>query len=165
MATETGIVTKLGSTTAWVKTTKTSACESCAAKDGCHTLGGGKEMEVEAINTAKAKVGDRVVIGFKDASLIKASFLIYIFPILSMIAGAVIGEKIAEVYGFTASALSVTGGFLFFLLAFLIVKSVGTKLSAKNEYRPKIIRIKRHGIRKDIRGGELIEDYPEDASI
>ncbi len=140
MATETGVVTKVGTGTAYVRTTKTSACKSCAAREGCHTLGGGKEMEVEAINMAGAKMGDQVIIRFETSSLVKASFLIYVFPILGMMAGAVIGQEMRP-----DSSLSVTLGFTFFFLAFLVARFLGNRLSRKNEYRAKIVRIKRHG--------------------
>ncbi len=143
MATEKGTVTKLDSTATYVKTTKTSACESCAAKDSCHTLGGGKEMEVEVINTIGAKEGDEVVMSLETSSLIKASFLIYVFPILCMIAGAVIGQEIAPNYNLSAAVWSLVLGFLFFFLAFLIVRLMGNKLSEKEKYRPKIIRIRK----------------------
>ena len=141
MATEKGIVTKLESTTAWVKTTRTSACETCTAKSACRTLGGGKEMEVEAINPVGAKMGDWVVLGFETSALVKISFLVYIVPIVSMIIGAVIGQKIALSYQYNGSVLSAIVGFLFFFLAFLFIKSTGNKMAKKNEYRPKIIRI------------------------
>lgn len=141
MATEKGIVTKLESTTAWVTTTRTSACETCAAKSACRTLGGGKEMEVEAINPVGAKMGDRVVIGFDTSALVKISFLIYIVPIISMIIGAIIGQKLALLYHYNGSALSAIVGFLFFFLAFLFIKLKGNKIAKKNEYRPRIIRI------------------------
>ena len=143
MATEKGIVTKLDSTSAHIKTMKTSSCEACAAKDSCHTLGGGKEMEVEAINTIGAKVGDEVVMSFETSSLMKASFLVYVFPILCMIAGAVIGQEIAPNYNLSAAVWSLVLGFLFFFLAFLIVRLMGNKLSEKEKYRPKIIRIRK----------------------
>jgi len=82
LATEEGIVTKVNSTTAWVTTIKSSACESCAAKSSCSTLASGEEMKVEAINISGATVGDRVVIYFETSSLLKLSFFLYIFPIL-----------------------------------------------------------------------------------
>ena len=141
MVTEKGIVTKVDSTNVWIKTTKTGACESCSAKSSCHTLGGGKEMEVEVKNTAGAKVGDNVVIGFESGPLLKLSFMIYIFPIFSMILGAAIGQKIAPDYNFDPSTLSVIFAFLFFFFAFLAIKIMGKKLADKREYQPRIIRI------------------------
>ena len=89
MATEEGIVTKIESTaTAWVKTTKSGACKSCSARSSCHSMGGSNEMEVEAINQAGAQVGQKVVLSFATSPLLKATFLLYVFPIIAMIVGA-----------------------------------------------------------------------------
>jgi len=141
LATEEGIVTKVDSTTAWVTTVKSSACESCAARSSCSTLENGREMKVEAINTFEAMVGDRVVIYFETSSLLKLSFLLYVFPILIMITGAIIGHKIAPFFNFDRSLLSAVCGFLFLFLSFVFIKSKGSKLSKKNKYKPKIIKI------------------------
>ncbi len=141
MATEKGIVTKVGSTTAWVTTTKTGACGSCAARSSCTVLGGGKEMEVEAINVAGAKVGQNVVLSFATSPLLKATFLLYVLPILFLLAGALIGEKIAPIFNFDESTLSIITGLLFFGLAIVFVKLKGNKLAKKDAYRPKIIKI------------------------
>lgn len=146
MATEEGVVTKLAIDTAWVKTSRTAACKGCAAKTSCHVLGGGgTDMEVEAINTAGARVGDRIVLSFETAALLKATFLIYVFPILGMLAGAVIGQQLALVFNFDQSIFSVFFGFLFFSFALIIIKLNGKRMAEKNEYKPKIIRILHKG--------------------
>jgi sigma-E factor negative regulatory protein RseC len=143
LAIEEGIVLKLQSpTTALVKTTKSSACEGCASKQSCNSMGTEKEMEVEVINPANAKEGDKVVIEFKSSSLLKASFLIHIFPILCLVAGAIVGQEVAVKFSLDKSATSAIFGFLFFLLAFLIVRLVGEKMADKDSYKPRIIRVK-----------------------
>ena len=142
MATEQGVVTKIESTTtAWVKTTKTDACEACAARSTCHSVGGGKEMEVEAINHAGAQVGQKVVLSFDTSPLLKATFLLYVFPIIAMIIGAFVGQKLASNFNVDTSFLSAILGFLFFGLTILFVRSKGNKLGQRDEYRPKIIRV------------------------
>jgi sigma-E factor negative regulatory protein RseC len=141
MATEEGVVIKIESTTAWVKTTKTDACKACAARSSCHSMGGGKEMEVEAINHAGAQVGQRVVLSFDTSPLLKATFLLYVFPILTMIAGAFVGQNLAPNFNVDSSFMSAIFGFLFFGITILFVRSKGNKLSKKDEYRPKIIRV------------------------
>jgi len=141
MATEEGVVFKIDSETAWVKTTKTSACKACAARSSCHSLGGGKEMEVEAINRAGAKVGQKVVISFDTSPLLKATFLLYVFPIIAMVIGAFIGQKMAPFFNFDASMLSAIMGFSCFGLTILFVKSRGNKMAKKDEYQPKVIRV------------------------
>ena len=145
MATEEGIVFKLGDAgpgTAWVKTTRSSACAGCSSRDACHAEGGGKEMEVEAINTARARVGDRIVLNIRTSSLLKATFLLYVFPILAMIAGALLGQTVAGMRGSDPSGLSALFGFLFFGLAFITIRIVGRFLSKDASYKPEIIKIR-----------------------
>ncbi len=139
MATEQGIVIKVGQDTAWVKATKSSACEGCASKGSCTAMG--DEMEVEALNIAGAKTGDRIVLTFDTAPLLKATFFLYVFPILCMIAGAAAGLQLAPRLGLNPSGCSAVTGFLFFFIAAFIVKIKGNKMSKEEEYRPKITRI------------------------
>jgi len=143
LATEEGIVTKVYSSTAWVKCSKSAACESCSAKGFCDTVGGGSDddVEVEAINAVGAKVDDRVTISFETSSLLKVSFLVYMVPVLFLILGVVIGDKIAPIFNYDQSIFSMLVGFLFLLAAFFFVKAKGKELSKKDEYQPKIIRI------------------------
>ena len=145
MATEQGIVIKTDSSAAWVKTIKTGDCAGCAARGSCHSLGNNAEMEVKAINEAGAKAGDRIVLLFKTSSLLKATFLLYVFPILLLIIGAVIGQEIAPHVDFDPSGLSVLTGFSFFIAAVLIIKARANKMALKKEYRPKIIKILARG--------------------
>ena len=56
-------------------------------------MGGGNDMEVEAINEVQAQVGDHVILNFETASLLKATFFLYVFPIIFMFAGALTGQK------------------------------------------------------------------------
>ncbi len=141
MATEQGVVVKLGRQTAWVKTTRSSACNTCASKGACQTHNSGKEMEVEALNSPSAKIGDNVVISIKTSSLLKMSFLLYVFPILCMIVGAAIGLEIAHILSVDSSVCSAIVGLSFFVLAFAVIKTTGNKMASKNAYRPKIIKI------------------------
>jgi len=104
-------------------------------------MGSGREMEVQAVNTAGAQAGDRVIINFKTASLLKLSFLLYIFPILAMFAGALLGQTAAPFLNIDATALSVICAFLFFVLAFGLIRLGGNRLAQKDEYRPKVVRI------------------------
>ena len=145
MATEKGIVIKIDASKAWVKTSRSSACESCASRKSCHSLSGStEEMEVEAINEAGAKVGDRIVLSMQTSSFLKATFLLYIFPILLLLVGAAAGHYSAAFFGIDQSAFSAIIGFLLFFLAFGFVKAKGNKLAQKPDYRPKIIRILGH---------------------
>ena len=141
MATEQGVVIKVNAGVAWVKTSKTGACKECSARGSCHSLGSAEEMEVEVLNEVGAKVGDRIVMSFETGSLLKATFLLYVFPILLLIIGAVIGQETASYLDFNPSGFAAVTGFSFFFAALLIIKIKGNQLAKKNEYRPKIIKI------------------------
>ncbi len=139
MATEEGVVTAVRARTAWVKTTQNSACKHCSAKDSCQSQG--KEMRVEAINLANARSGDRVVIRFETSSLLKATFLLYVFPILWMIVGAVIGQNLAPRFQMNPSVLSALLAFGFLFTAVAFVKVRGNRMARKSAYQPKIVRV------------------------
>jgi len=143
LATAEGIVTKVYSSTAWVKCTKCAACESCSAKGFCDTGGGtsNDDVEIEAINAAKAKVNDKVVINFETSSLLKATFLVYMIPVLFLIIGVVIGEKLAPILNYDQTILSIIVGFLFLFTSFFFVKTKGNELSRKDAYKPTIIKL------------------------
>jgi sigma-E factor negative regulatory protein RseC len=133
-----------GAGTAWVKTMRSSACAACSSRNACHGDGPGEEMRVEAINTANARVGDRIVLSIATASLLKASFLLYVFPILAMIVGAFLGQAVAVIRGMDPSGLAALGGCLFFGLAFAAIRMTGRHLEKNTRYTPEIVKIRRH---------------------
>ncbi len=141
LATEQGIVIRADSRAAWVKTVKTGDCAGCSARGSCHSLGNSGEREVEAINEAGAKAGDRILLLFETSSLLKATFLLYVFPILLLIVGALVGQSMAPHLDFNPSGLSALTGFSFFFAAVLIVKTRANKMARTNAYRPKVIKI------------------------
>ena len=139
MANEQGIVIRLGNGTAWVKTTRSSSCEGCSAKGSCTSVG--DDMEVRAINAAGAGVGDRIVLTFDTSPLLKATFLLYVFPILILIAGAAAGQYLSGVIGLDVSVGAALLGFSCFFAAVLFVRKKGNRLAGRQEYQPRISRI------------------------
>jgi sigma-E factor negative regulatory protein RseC len=141
VATEQGIVLRTDSEAAWVKTTRSSACQGCTARNSCHTLNNSQDMEVKAINIAGAREGDRIVLSFETRSLLKATFLIYVFPIIFLVVGAVFGHMLAPLISIHPSALPVLLGFSFFFAALRVMKARANKMAAQNAYQPKITKI------------------------
>lgn len=141
MPKEDGIVLRTGLGTARVKTSRTDSCESCTAKGACNMMGGGKDMEVEAVNEIGAKVDDRVVIAFESSSFLKVTVLIYLFPVLCMIGGALLGQKVSLIYDFNESLFTAGSAFFFFAAAFLLVRIIGNRMARKDAYRPRIVKI------------------------
>jgi sigma-E factor negative regulatory protein RseC len=106
-------------------------------------VGSGEEVEVETLNPVGAGIGDRVVLTFETGSFLKANFLLYVLPILMMIAGALIGQRLAPATGIDESAAAVGGGFLLFFLTMVFVRRRANRLARNDAYRPKITRILR----------------------
>jgi sigma-E factor negative regulatory protein RseC len=144
MATEEGIVTKIGadeSQTAWVKTSQSSACKSCSARHNCNPDTKGQEREVEAINLVGAKVGDRIQISIETGSLLKATFLLYVFPVISMLCGGLVGNQLSVYIGLDPSPAAALVAAISFVGAMVVVRLRAGRMALKLEYRPKITRI------------------------
>ncbi len=139
MAYEEGIVTALTETGAWIKTQKSSACAACSARNTCKADGGDAKVEVR--NDVNARTGDRVVIHFETSSLLKATFLLYMTPIIGLLAGAGIGHKFALSHAIDNPLPSVLAGFGLFALTVWGVKTLANRLSDQANYQPRITRI------------------------
>ncbi len=144
MATEEGIVIHTHDTFARVKTTKSSSCKACTSRDACHVTETGKVMEVDAINGAGARKGDRILLHFETASLMKACFLLYLLPVGFMLMGAILGHWLALKTGMNVSLLSAVSGFLSLFLSLAVIRSKANTLGKNDAYKPKIIKILTH---------------------
>jgi len=142
MATEHGEVIRVYEETSLVRAGRTEACKGCAWRKSCHSAAG-EDMEVEAVNTIGARAGDTIVLSIKTASLLKATFLLYVFPLIPLLAGALAGNWLAGRYGLDPSIASAAGGFLLFFLSFFFVRIRGNRLAETAAYKPRIIRILR----------------------
>ncbi|MDX2447125.1 MAG: SoxR reducing system RseC family protein [Desulfobacterales bacterium] len=144
MATEEGIVIHTHDKLARVKTSKTASCKACTARDSCHGTEAGKIMEVDAINGAGAREGDRILLHFDTASLMKACFLLYLLPVGFMLMGAIFGHWLALKTGMNVSLISALSGFLSLFLAFVMIRSKANTLGKNDAYKPKIVKILNH---------------------
>jgi sigma-E factor negative regulatory protein RseC len=141
MATEQGVVVRADASGTWVKTLRSDSCESCSSKSTCHTLGGGKEMEVSAINSIGARVGDRVVLRMDTGAFLKGTFLVYMFPILLLVSGAALGEWAAHASHLQSPLASILCGFGGLILGLILMRRVANRLAQRDDYRPHISRV------------------------
>ena len=143
MITENGIVTQPNKSTAWIKTIRSASCEGCSSRESCGTSHSSKEMIVTVKNTLGVKKGDRVVIGLETKPMMFLTFLLYVFPILLLLAGAIIGDSIASVFEMNKSFCAMILGFAFFGAAFFIIRKKQALLTQKDEFKPFLVRKKR----------------------
>ncbi len=81
-------------------------------------------MEIEALNRAGAIAGQKVKVIVHSYAYMKGSMVIYGFPALMLVIGAVIGKEVMP--GFFPSmdtdSLSAVFGFSFLIISFILVK-------------------------------------------
>ncbi len=137
---KTAVVRAIQGRMAVVVTTHESACKSCSAKDTCSVLGGtGANREVRARNTIGAHIGDIVTISIGSSSFLKATFLVYMVPILALIGGLVLGFFVAKLLSINENVVVGVFSGLAVLGSFFWLKKKGEKLSEKKEFVPQII--------------------------
>jgi len=142
--TEQGIVIRIDAAATWVKTVRSGACDECSSKGMCHTLGGGKDMEVPAANPVAARVGDRVAVKMESSPFLKATSLIYMFPVLMLVVGAAAGEWISRAYALDSPVPSALLAFGSLAVGLAAMRIIARRLAQRNEYRPRIVRVLGH---------------------
>jgi sigma-E factor negative regulatory protein RseC len=145
LASEEGVVVRVDASGTWVKTLRSGACDSCSSKAACHSMGGGKEMEVAAVNPIGARVGDRVLLKMDTGPFLKGTFLVYLFPILLLVAGAAVGEWTSRLSGIDSPWPSALLGFGSLAVGLLLMKIIAGRLVKNDAYRPRIARVTGRG--------------------
>lgn len=145
MLEEEGRVVRLEDGYAIIQTERGSSCDGCSAKSSCHAMSdsGGKLMEMRAINSVGAKVGDRVKVAIDSIVFLKSSFLVYVLPLIVMIAGGILGDSYARKNMPASDPDLIAGavGIVCLVLSFLLIRLWNRSLEKKKEYQPQVIRI------------------------
>jgi len=135
MINERGIVEKLIQNRAVIKIRKNASCETCEAKGSCHAEGD-KEMRVEVNNELHAKEGDAVEVSMRARSVAKMASVVYLGPVLSLIAGALIGDAVGG-----SPLAPVVGGGVLLAASLLALKRLDRLARSRPEYHPHMTRI------------------------
>ncbi|MFP3981733.1 MAG: SoxR reducing system RseC family protein, partial [Desulfobacterales bacterium] len=109
----------------------------------CHSMGGSREMEIVALNPVQAKIGDRVTLEYATGRMLQLSLLLYIFPIIALLAGAIIGDSAAPALGADPSILAAVLGFAALFLSLGVLLALEKKARQSDKYKPTIISAKR----------------------
>ena len=100
-------------------------------------------MEIDAVNKAGAKAGQKVRVVIKSYTYLKGSILVYGIPAIALITGAVLGKEIfsRQFKDTDPDILSAIFGFGLFLIAFLGIKIWSLTAEKKTETKPVIEEI------------------------
>jgi sigma-E factor negative regulatory protein RseC len=124
-----------------VLTHRGEACHACSAKGACSALGGGKEMTVEVVNPIGAREGDRVELALPESSFLKASAVTYMIPLTGFLLGAGLGQVIGPRWGWDTDAVSIVLSLIGLGLSGILVFVLNRRLSVKEAYIPRIVRV------------------------
>lgn len=102
---------------------------------------GADRMMVKATNSAKAGVGDYVELFLSTKTKMKGMLILYIFPVIGLLVGALSGGSLSKVFGLNQSFGTVLFTFMGVVIAFVLVRVLGTRMDARQELTPAVSRI------------------------
>ncbi len=144
MIEEQGTIIEIRNDIAFISTERGSECDSCGSKALCKPgEGEDKTMVVEAFNPIEARVGERVVFTVGAATVLRAGMMLYLVPLLSFIAGVVVGQVLGpELLPDTnIDLVSAVLGFVFVAISFVGLRIYGKRVETSKTYRPTIVRV------------------------
>lgn len=115
---------------ALVRMTRSGACESCGGAGVCGCSGGGREVRVWAEDSLGVGPGDRVMVAVPEGTVLKAGLLVYLVPAAALLVGAVAGNALAPVLGFSRDLGAAVLGLLAMGAALLASRFLGGGPSA-----------------------------------
>ncbi len=144
---EQGVVTRLiDGRWAVVSATRSEACATCSSKGTCSALGGeSSSTQVRARNDVGARPGDRVSVGMAGSSIVGAAALLYFFPAVAIIGGAVAGQHVGAARGTNPDAGAALGAAAALAISLILIGFIGRRLARRREFIPRITAILVHG--------------------
>ena len=148
MIEEQGKVVALQNNWVWVETQRNSVCGQCSANKGCGTSAlanvfGKKANSIAVMKTMPVNIGDEVVIGIEENSLVKGSLLIYALPLVLLISFGLLGEVVsAQILLSKSDVVTVLFAVLGFVIGFLWLKHISSRLRMDPRYQPKLLKNK-----------------------
>lgn len=118
MLTETGQVFSIEPNSVVVQVVQQSTCGSCSAQKGCGQgvltkyLSSSHFVRIRLTDRSSDEfsVGDQVELGIDELAMVRAAFLVYLIPLISMILGAYIGSLYSELASVLAALMGLCAG-------------------------------------------------------
>lgn len=117
---------------------QTTACGHCVSSTVCGIGSNASRIHARRftmVNTMGLGIGDRVVVGVSESSLLRASIVAYGLPLVAMLTGMIVGQQSTgeDVWAMAGAAAGLAIG--------LVVARVAAKIMAvRGEVAPKLLR-------------------------
>ena len=140
MIEETALVLEVRDHQVLLETQRKTACQSCSVKSGCGTstlakVVGTRSSQFVVENTIDAHEGDQVIVAVDENALVQGSLLIYLLPLIFMLAAGVFAELLFAIESLTI-LLSIVG----LLLSAIFVRFILSTGSLKKSIQPHLVR-------------------------
>ncbi len=135
-----GVVMSTDGDRAKVVMQRQSSCGDCK---GCRLGSDDMSMEIEAINSINAKIGDHVEIDMEHQNVLAAAFIAYMIPLITLIAGVFIGSVLLDKIGLAQYKEVGSGIFGLVLtgISFAVIRLKESSLRANKNFVPIITEI------------------------
>jgi len=123
-----------------IEISRQSGCGHCSAKNTCGTsildrFFNRNKNQMVLQSDLDISVGDEVIVGIEEGSLVKGSFIVYTLPLISMLVFPVVAS------GFTSSeAVSIFSALTGFIAGLFYVRYFSRQVQNDERYRPVILR-------------------------
>jgi sigma-E factor negative regulatory protein RseC len=135
---EIGKVADIKDNTAIIKIQRRSSCGSCTA---CGMRKDQNEILLPVSNDLGAKLGDWVELELQSISILKASTIVYVIPLIALILGVIGGYAIAEQLSRDTELYGAIGGILLTILSFVGIRVMDPLFNTKGDYSPRMVSI------------------------
>ncbi len=131
-----GVITSVRGNKARVRVSSEveGGCASCAARHNCHP-GGGGTREITVINDYGASVADRVAFEADSGKVILSAALVWVLPVLAMIAGYYAGERLG------GGVIPIIAALLFLAGSYLLLRLIDKAVSGGRTFYPQVTSI------------------------
>lgn len=137
---ETGKIVKIENGLAKVQIMRHTACGDCGA---CQIGQDNLVMETLAKNSVSAKIGDQVEIETQTISVLRASLIIYTFPLIMFIIGCLLGYTLANYVNLYKwnNFIGFGVGVFFTFISYLVIRNNEKKFMNDRSFQPIICKI------------------------
>ena len=137
---ESGVVVEVNKDIATILFKRSSACEKCGA---CGLTANQTDMYLKINNNLDAGVGDIVQVETNTSSVLTASVIAYIVPLIFLIIGVGLGYYIDITFKLLRNpdALGAIFGIVFVAIAYLGIRAFEPKFKKNKSFLPKMIGI------------------------
>ena len=142
---ERGTVKEVSQGRALIECDPQEECAGCAARHTCMAAQNPKKRAIWIENTIGADVGEDVMFRIEEKGVVRASLILYLFPILCLIGGIYAGAGLFREAAASAGVIldrdlaAGIGGFAGLIIAFAVMRLLSARMARNDIFRPELV--------------------------